>query len=280
MTSAVRQSSALFPAHEYALTFPPMTPDEFATLKQSIEREGLLEPITLYSQQVLDGVHRQRACDELRVKLRFEEWEKMPVERRGASPLDYVVAKNMARRHLTTSQRITLAALLVQHYSSEIAQEESAREAQGHDASGRFAPLSTGTSTQRQKGRNRATVRAAKAMQVGRSSVELAQTVLRADPVLFEKVKAGGPGAPSVEAAYRSIKGARPPRPPRGTPRKQKKQGFDPDKMAEHFVEVLVYELLDEHRLLKARRKELSAKHDRRMAVAVARLSRLTWRVK
>jgi hypothetical protein len=71
-----------------------MGPDEFQSLKDSIEIIGIQNPITLYEGMVLDGWHRYCASQDL----------DMPcpeVELGNVDPVDFVKAQNKERRHLT-----------------------------------------------------------------------------------------------------------------------------------------------------------------------------------
>jgi hypothetical protein len=82
--------------------FPTCSPEDYATLKKSIEVNGLLEPIVLLDGKILDGRHRYEICQELGIEPETVIFD-------GRFPLTYVIAKNLARRHLNESQRATLA---------------------------------------------------------------------------------------------------------------------------------------------------------------------------
>ena len=85
--------------HEVANLFPLMFGDAFAPFKEDICNNGLLQPITLYEGKILDGRNRYNACKELDIEPEFEEYT-------GDKPVEYVLGKNLFRRHLTTYQRI------------------------------------------------------------------------------------------------------------------------------------------------------------------------------
>jgi N6-adenosine-specific RNA methylase IME4 len=89
--------------HPLADLFPFASEADFATLAQDISRNGLLEPIVLLDDAILDGRNRYRACANVGVEPRFVQYE-------GDDPLSYVVSKNLARRHLDESQRSMVAA--------------------------------------------------------------------------------------------------------------------------------------------------------------------------
>ena len=81
-----------------------MADEDFTALKDSISYSGLLEPITLFDGQILDGWHRYGACLETGMEPRFEEFT-------GDEPAQYVRDKH-TRRPLTLTQRLTCIALM------------------------------------------------------------------------------------------------------------------------------------------------------------------------
>ena len=93
-----------YPIGILAMLFPPMSPEEFGVLLESIHQDGLLEPILLWNEQIADGVHRLRACLEAGVEPRFE-----PLPDDFEAAFRIVVQKNVARRHLDESRRAIAA---------------------------------------------------------------------------------------------------------------------------------------------------------------------------
>lgn len=93
--------------HPAAGLFPPMDRGEFEALKEDIEAHGLLEPIALYAKKILDGRHRYRACQQLGIASKTVD---VTARLNGSSPEEYVVSKNLHRRHLNASQRSIVAA--------------------------------------------------------------------------------------------------------------------------------------------------------------------------
>lgn len=84
--------------HPLSAAFPPMTPEEFESLKESIHVNGVLNPITIYEGMVLDGWHRYMVASELGMdypEAELEDW---------IDPKDFVLAQNKNRRHITMSQ--------------------------------------------------------------------------------------------------------------------------------------------------------------------------------
>ena len=53
--------------HRLVEIFPPMTPEEFESLKKSIHRNGQQVPIKVLksTNEIIDGRHRYQACQEL-----------------------------------------------------------------------------------------------------------------------------------------------------------------------------------------------------------------------
>ena len=89
-----------------ATLFPPMAEEELARLKADIAAHGQLEPIWTYQGRVVDGRHRLRACRELGIEPKVLEYDG------DGSVLDFVIAKNLNRRHLSGNQRALVAAKL------------------------------------------------------------------------------------------------------------------------------------------------------------------------
>jgi ParB-like chromosome segregation protein Spo0J len=82
---------------------------EFAALVASIREHGLIEPIMLLDGEILDGRNRWRACLKAGVQPRFVEYG----DANDMPPLNYVLACNVHRRHLTEGQRTMIALDLV-----------------------------------------------------------------------------------------------------------------------------------------------------------------------
>ena len=107
-------------AHPLANLFPLLPDDESSALASDIKKNGLREPITIYQGMILDGRNRYRACRKARVTPAFKEYK-------GEDPIPFIVSKNLARRHLSDSQR----ALLAVQFLPQIEAEAKARMLSG-----------------------------------------------------------------------------------------------------------------------------------------------------
>ncbi|MBT3379773.1 MAG: ParB N-terminal domain-containing protein [Lentisphaerae bacterium] len=95
-------------SHPYADLLPCMRDSQFSQLKESIELDGLQNPIVLYQGKILDGRNRARACHELGALL--PAFEFLGSEQRA---LVYVLSANQHRRDLSASQRAAVAVELL-----------------------------------------------------------------------------------------------------------------------------------------------------------------------
>ena len=112
--------------HPYEDIFPPMAGPEFDGLCRSLLRDGLDEKIVLYEGMILDGRGREDACRVMGVPPRYREYNG-----ECSSPLDFLVAKNLHRRHLTEGQRAVVAAKLRPLFEQEARKRQLAGLKQG-----------------------------------------------------------------------------------------------------------------------------------------------------
>lgn len=97
---------ATYPPHPLADLFPMIAEAERVLLAGDIAAHGQHEPILLLEGMVLDGRNRQWACVHAGIKPVYEVYS-------GTDPLNFVLSKNLHRRHLTESQRALVAASIV-----------------------------------------------------------------------------------------------------------------------------------------------------------------------
>lgn len=95
--------------HPLCTLLPEPSAQEFADLKADILQNGLIDPIILLEDKILDGRSRYTACTELGVEPTFVEFGTLGIK----SPVFYIVSKNLKRRHLSTEQRGITAAKLI-----------------------------------------------------------------------------------------------------------------------------------------------------------------------
>lgn len=89
--------------HPVCALFPDMSKEDFDGLCNDIEKIGVVEPIIVYQGYIIDGKNRWRACEKLGVECPTKEWGGT------GSLVEFVVSRNLSRRHLTTSQKAVIA---------------------------------------------------------------------------------------------------------------------------------------------------------------------------
>ena len=99
-----------YPISVLALMFPPLSPARYARLLASITAHGLRRPIVVWQDQIIDGVHRLRACLEAGVEPRYEFLD-------DEDPFEYLADENIALRVMTQNEK-ALTAYLMSQYST------------------------------------------------------------------------------------------------------------------------------------------------------------------
>lgn len=91
--------------HPLASVLPMLGTADANELASDIQANGLREDIVLFEGKILDGRNRYRACKSVNVEPRFRDFN-------GAEghAIDYIVSKNIKRRHLTASQKALMVA--------------------------------------------------------------------------------------------------------------------------------------------------------------------------
>lgn len=164
-----------YPPHELATIFPPMTAQEKRDLANDIRKNGLVDPIILFDDQILDGRSRFEACLNADVEPRYINFDELPAAVKEAGPLSFVIARNMKRRHLTPSQLAIIAAETIPQF------EKRAKERQQAGLAPTGANGEIGKSAEI----------AAKTLGASPRSVERARQVLKISPEQGARVKAG-----------------------------------------------------------------------------------------
>jgi hypothetical protein len=106
-TAYILLTAGDYPVHRAANIVP--LDDNFGPLEQSIKRTGLIEPITLYKGEIIDGRRRAIVCKELGVIVREDEISGIG-EKTDKEIYEFVLAKNN-RRSLSKAQLAMIAAI-------------------------------------------------------------------------------------------------------------------------------------------------------------------------
>jgi ParB-like nuclease family protein len=157
---------SLLQPYPLAAIFPELPAEELRQLAQDIKERGQIEPIILYKGQILDGRNRYKACQTVGVKPRFEEFNPKAAKR---SPEEFILSRNLRRRHLSTGQKAAIAL-------------EWADQLQQVPRSG------NGKTTGRPRG---ALLEAAKHIGIERQRVFEARQIRETNASLYQEVKAG-----------------------------------------------------------------------------------------
>jgi ParB-like nuclease domain len=152
--------------HPFAALFPELPPEELSLLVRDIKERGQNKPIILYKGLILDGRNRYRACQIARVKPWIEEFNTK--EAKG-SPEDFVLRRNLRRRHLSMGQKAAIAL----DWSEQF---ELNRESEETKAAGR----PKGTVSE-----------AAKNIGINEQRVFEVRQIREANPSLYQEVRAG-----------------------------------------------------------------------------------------
>lgn len=174
-------------AHPASEIFPLLSNRDLDDLTKDIEEHGLLDPIVMIGDEILDGRNRALACERLGTEPETREWDGRP----NGSPTTYVVSVNLHRRQLTPSQKAMAAAKASPLFTAE------AKQRQGHRADRpNIPPISAGSSGD-------ARDQASEAVGgVNHAYFNIAMTLLKNHPDLADEVARG---EKSITAAARKI---------------------------------------------------------------------------
>jgi N6-adenosine-specific RNA methylase IME4 len=161
--------------HEFAGIFPLMEGKEYEELKRDIETHGILQPIVICEEKILDGRNRYRACFELKIEPKFEYY-------RGKNPLEYVISLNLKRRHLTESQRAVIALDVLPFLEKEAKKRQLSTLKKGDK-------LPDSQLIDQRKGKS--TEQASKMFNVNREYIHEAKKLKEENPELLDKVRKG-----------------------------------------------------------------------------------------
>ncbi len=177
--------------HPLSAAFPAMGSETFLALVEDVRSHGQRDTATLCDGMVIDGWHRYKACQELSISCRFEEFS-------GLDAVAFVRSKNQHRRHYQKSQQAAIEVSLT-------AWAEAHRPRKGEAAS----PFSTNKEMADRAGTTERTIQHAKraheaglgeAVRDGKVSAERAAELAKADPVLAKQVAHGEVSLPAAVA--------------------------------------------------------------------------------
>ena len=167
--------------HPAAEIFPLMSGEDFEKLKRDIAAHGLRERPAYLGGLLIDGRNRLRACDELGID---------PGRRRDLADdtdaVAYVLSANLHRRHLTSSQRATVAADALPLIELEAKRRQKAALKKGTKP-GSPSPKELGNGSHS----GEAVEKAAKLTGTNRQYVSDAKKIKAEDPETFLKIRAG-----------------------------------------------------------------------------------------
>jgi len=170
-----------------------MEGQEFKDLKSNIQKNGLVEPITIFEGKVLDGRNRHRACIAAGISVDTKEFKGTPIE-----AIERVWVLNKVRRHLNPSQAAIADAKknrMAETYAPvrEAAKERKAATIPAKGQKGfQSSSVSQLIGEHKQDPHDRTTdaVRA-KAAGTNRTYIQLADKLVKDNPHLAEKVERG-----------------------------------------------------------------------------------------
>jgi ParB-like nuclease domain len=98
--------------HELSNTFPLIDEEQTLELADDIKKRGLIEPLVLYEEAILDGRNRYNAAKLAGYKLKPDDVVQFEEHYEGVDPVAFVISKNIRRRHLTIGQRAGVLSVL------------------------------------------------------------------------------------------------------------------------------------------------------------------------
>lgn len=201
--------------HPLSSAFPAMEKEAYRLLVEDIVSHGQRDTATICDGMVIDGWHRYKACQELGIPCRFEEFQ-------GVDAVAFVRSKNQHRRHYQKSQQAAIevsltvwaeahrpikgeaASPLMQHGYSNKGEAASPLLQHGYSS-----PASTNKEMADRAGTTERTIQHAKraheaglgdAVRDGKLSAERAAGIAKANPELAKQVARGEKTLPEAVA--------------------------------------------------------------------------------
>jgi len=166
--------------NEVANIFPMMSEDEFSQLVEDIKKNGQHEPIWLYQGKIIDGRNRYKACCQLNIDPKYQEWDG------NGSLVFFVLSLNLNRRHLSSSQKAVIAIDILPLLESEAKERKRVAGEQygrGHEKDSQIIeqPINT----------NKSTEKAAKVTGSNRQYVSDVKAIAKQSPEVMEHIRQG-----------------------------------------------------------------------------------------
>lgn len=167
--------------HPAAELFPMMEPDALKELANDIKKNGLVQSITVFGGQILDGRNRLVACQMAGVRPTFADWTGT------GSPTAWVLSVNLHRRHLTPSQKGLIGYGVLPLFEAE------AKERQKQLATHRESEKRNGPTTEiiPELSKGEARQKAAAAVGVNPRYISDVKTIAKERPEMLDKIKTG-----------------------------------------------------------------------------------------
>lgn len=226
-----------YPVHPAAAKVPPMPEDEYAKLKERIAEVGsLIWPIIIHKGKLIDGRHRERACEELGIEPEYQHDDEL-LEHGGNVKL--FVYDASCRRNLTPSQKSMLAADLLPEIKPK-----RGRPKKGTDKKpGNGAVISNGEAREQAAASAgvspRSVTKAKNVSEKGCKQLQQAVRDGRVDVSLAEKVAKNIEGEQQEEAVAAALVSDNPAKALRDALPKPKPKPFDSDAAADAIIESL-----------------------------------------
>lgn len=178
--------SGKYEQHEFGKIIPKMLSKQYADLQESIEKQGVLVPITLYDGKVLEGWNRYSIVQDI-----IEAGGKLPgtvpyttFKGNEVEALEYVMGTNLNRRHITEDKRAALV-LNFRKKLEKLAPEKSEDEID--EATAKHTETSKRTVQRVKAVDKKASPEVKEALEKGEITPATAEKLTKADPAKVAK---------------------------------------------------------------------------------------------
>jgi hypothetical protein len=157
--------------HPLSEIFPVLQEEELNELADDIKERGLLAPVTLYQEKILDGRNRYMACRIAKVEPRFRECK--------GDPIAFVISANVLRRHLSASQRALAVAKLTHKKPGQPSKRIESNDSITRHEAAKLAGVGAATVERAKKVLDEGTPRHIEAVQSGEKNVAAVAAEIR-----------------------------------------------------------------------------------------------------